>query len=338
MTKISVEICAEGITSALLAGQGGADRVELCENLGVGGVTPGAESIAVASERLSIPVHVLVRPRGGDFVYSDDELLAMKRDVQVAKALGASGVVLGCLTRDGRVDLERVAWLMEAARPLSVTFHKAFDDARDPCEALDDLVGLGIDRILTSGHASTAMEGLATLVELTRRAGARIAVMAGGSIALPQIGTLLAAGVREIHVGSAACLGGVVDSGLVRNIVEAASMTEIYHITSREAWERALRAGIYEPPTLATEGFIHASTAGQVVGSANRFYRGSTDLLLLRIDYDRVKAPIEWAESSHSLHPFPHIQGALNLDAVLEAIPFPPGETGEFSLPPGVLS
>ncbi len=335
MTKISVEICAEGIASALAAGQGGADRVELCENLAVGGVTPGAGSIAVASERLSIPVHVLIRPRGGDFVYSDDELLAMKRDVQAAKALGASGVVFGFLTREGRVDLERVAWLAEAARPMSVTFHKAFDATRDPFEALDDLIDLGIDRVLTSGHAPTAMEGLGTLAELTRRADGRIAVMAGGSITLAQVRPIIEAGVKEIHLGSAACSGGVVDAGLVRRIVEAASMTAIYHITSRDEWELALANGFYRPPSLATEGFIHASTAGQVAGSANRFFRGREDLILLRIDLDRVAAPIDWAASPHSVEPFPHILGDLNLDAVTEVIPFPPGKSGEFAGPPG---
>jgi copper homeostasis protein len=328
--KIPVEICAEGIASALAAGQGGADRVELCENLAVGGVTPGAGSIAVASERLSIPVHVLIRPREGDFAYSDDELLVMKRDIQTAKALGASGVVLGCLDFDGRVDLERVAWLMEAARPLSVTFHKAFDAAGDPFEALDDLIGLGVDRVLTSGGSSSAMEGLATLGELTRRAGGRIVVMAGGSIEFGQIRPILGAGVKEIHLGSAACSGRMIDSGLVRRIVEVATMTEIYHITKQAEWEIALDHGSYRPPSLATEGFIHASTAGQVVGSANRFFRGSEGLIVLRIDLDRVEAPIDWANSPHSVDPFPHIHGPLNLDAVIGTGPLNLGLDNQF--------
>jgi copper homeostasis protein len=301
----------------------------------VGGVTPGAGSIAVASERLSIPVQVLFRPRGGDFVYSDDELLTMKRDVQAAKALGTSGVVLGFLTRERKIDLERVAWLAGAARPMSVTFHKAFDATRDPFEALDDLIGLGVDRVLTSGHAPTAMEGLATLAELTRQAAGRIVVMAGGSITLAQIRPIIEAGVKEIHLGSAACSGGVVDAGLVRRIVEAASMTDIYHITSRDEWELALSNGFYRPPSLATEGFIHASTAGQVAGSANRFFRGREDLILLRIDLDRVSSPIDWATSPHSVEPFPHILGDLNLDAVTEVIPFPSGKSGEFARPLG---
>ena len=334
VTKVLVEICAEGITSALAAGQGGAARVELCENLAVGGVTPGPGAIAVASERLMIPVQVLIRPRGGDFLYSDDELLAMKRDVQAAKALGASGVVLGLLTSEGRVDRERAAWLIQAARPMSVTFHKAFDATRDPFEALDDLISLGVVRVLTSGHAPTAMEGLETLVELTRKATGRIAVMAGGSITLAQVRPIIEAGVGEIHLGSAACLGGMTNAGLVRRIVGSASMTEIYHITSRADWEHALAGGSYRAASLASEGFIHASTVGQVAGSANRFFRGREGLIVLRIDLARVRAPIDWATSPHSNEPFPHLVGPLNLDAVVEVVPLEADPAGLFAWPP----
>jgi copper homeostasis protein len=330
---VPVEICVEGIASALAAGQGGAARVEICENLAIGGVTPSAGAIEVAAERLSIPVHVLIRPRGGDFVYSDEELLAMKRDVQVAKALKASGVVLGLLSRDGRVDLERLAWLIQAARPMSVTFHKAFDASRDPFEALDDLIGLGVDRVLTSGQAPTAMAGLAMLAELTGRAAGRIAVMAGGSISLAQIRPIVAAGVKEIHLGSAACRGGVTDAGLVGRIVATASSSEIFHITSRAAWEQAIAEGSYHPETLASEGFIHASTFGQVAGSANRFFRGREGLVVLRIDVDRVNSPIDWVVSPHSDEPFPHIQGPLNLDAVVDVTGLEPSATGQFVWP-----
>jgi copper homeostasis protein len=321
--KAPVEICVEGLSSALAAG--GASRVELCENLAVGGVTPGAGAIAVACERLDIPVHVLIRPRGGDFVYSDDELLAMKRDVQAARGLGASGVVLGLLTGEGRVDLEKTAWLIEAARPLSITFHKAFDATRDPIEALEDLITLGVARVLTSGHAPTAMAGLATLVELTQRSDGRIGVMAGGSITLGQIRPIIEAGVREIHLGSAACAGGLTDAGLVRRIVETASMSTIYHITTRADWARAVEAGIYRPDSLAKEGFIHASTLGQVAGSANRFFKGQEGLILLKIELDRLTVSIDWAVSPHSVEPFPHLLGPLNLDSVVEVVPLVEG-------------
>jgi copper homeostasis protein len=333
--KISVEICAEGIMSALAASRGGADRVELCENLAVGGVTPSLGVVVAASVNFSIPVHVLIRPRGGDFVYNTAEFGVMDADIGYAKAAGASGVVLGLLTRNGRINRGRTAELIEAARPMSVTFHKAFDSTRDPFEALDNLIELGVDRVLTSGHAPTAMEGLATLVELTHRASGRISVMAGGSIQIEQIRPIVGAGVKEIHLGSAACSSGVVDAGLVRQIVEEASTTEIYHITSRADWEQAIAERSYRPASLRTEGFIHASTAGQLIGTANRFYQGRGTLMVLRIDLDRVKAPIEWVDSPHSVEPFPHIHGPLNIDAVIEAIPFAPGPSGEFSDPAG---
>jgi copper homeostasis protein len=219
---VAVEICVRGIASAMAAGEGGADRIELCEDPAVGGVTPGAGTIAVACRRLEIPVHVLIRPRGGDFVYSAAEFEVMRRDVEVAKGLGASGVVLGLLGRGGAVDRRRTARLVEAARPLSVTFHKAFDAARDPFEALEDLVGHGVDRVLTSGRAATAAAGLGLLADLVRRASGRIAVMAGGSVALADVPALIGAGLREIHVGSAACSGGRTDAAAVRRLVEAA--------------------------------------------------------------------------------------------------------------------
>jgi copper homeostasis protein len=329
--KVLVEICSEGIMSALAAAEGGADRVELCENLAVGGVTPGPGVVVVASAKLSIPVHALIRPRGGDFVYNSAEFEIMAADISYFKAAKSSGVVLGLLDRAGRVNREATAELIKEARPMSVTIHKAFDAARDPFEALDDLIELGVDRVLTSGHAPTAMEGLAMLAELTRRSAGRIAVMAGGSIRLDQIRRIVGAGVREIHLGSAACSGGVVDVGLVRRIVEEASMTQAYHITTRAEWELAIANGAYRPPSLAAERFIHASTAGQLVGTAHRFFRGRDGLVLLRIDLDRVTSPIDWADSPHSVDPFPHIVGELNLDAVTGLAPLSPGPDGEFT-------
>ena len=328
-----VEICAEGIASALAAGAGGADRVELCENLAIGGVTPGAGSIAVVAEKLSIPVHVLIRPRGGDFVYSTDELTAMKRDVQAAKGLGASGVVFGFLTLDGKVDMERVAWLMEAAYPLSTTFHKAFDATRDPSEALDHLISLGVSRVLTSGSAATAWEGRETLTGLVRQASGRIGILAGGRIELGQIRPMIEAGLSEIHLGSAAMLGGLTDPGLVGRIVATASMAEIYHITTRVDWDRAIALGRYEAESLATEGFIHSSTSRQVEGSANRFFSGCSEVLILRIATGLVEVPIERANSPHSPDPFPHVHGPINLDAVVEVVPIEPDGSGRFRWP-----
>ncbi len=336
--KVAVEVCVEGLANALAAGEGGADRVELCENLGIGGVTPGAGAVAVASERLAIPVHVLIRPRGGDFVYSDDELLAMKRDVQAAKGLGASGVVFGFLTVEGQVDLERTAWLAELTRPMSVTFHKAFDLANDRSEALEGLIGLGVDRVLTSGGAPTAKEGLAELAALTGRAAGRVVIMAGGSIARSQVRPIVGAGVREIHLGSAACSGGIVRPELVRELVEEASATTIYHIATRADWDRARAEGAYRADSLASEGFLHASTARQLPATWARFYRGREGLVLLTIDLDRVAVPVDWADSPHSDDPFPHLLGPLNFDAVTDEAPRVPREDGGFAWPRGEFS
>jgi copper homeostasis protein len=201
---VTIEICTGDLESALAAERGGADRVELCADLAVGGTTPSAGTIREACRRLPIPVHVLVRPRAGDFLPTDSELATMNHDIQLARNLGASGVVLGLLRPDGTIDRERTARLVALARPLCVTFHKAFDQARDLHEALDTLIALGVDRVLTSGGRPTAMEGIDGLRSLVHRAGGRITILAGGRIAKEMIETLLAqTGVREIHLGSA---------------------------------------------------------------------------------------------------------------------------------------
>jgi copper homeostasis protein len=204
-TPITIEICVGDVESAIAAEAGGADRVELCDNLAVGGTTPSIGTIAETCRWLSIPVHVLIRPRAGGFVYSERELAVMRRDIEAAKVLGAAGVVFGALDAASHVDRDRIAALVELARPLSVTFHRAIDQARDPLEAIDALMAMGIDRVLTSGARPTALEGLDTLRSLVERAAGRIAVMAGGRLAIDHLATVIgASGVREIHLGSAA--------------------------------------------------------------------------------------------------------------------------------------
>jgi copper homeostasis protein len=222
LMAVVVEICVQGIESALAAQAGGADRIELYEDLAVGGVTPGAGTIAVACRRLTIPVHVLIRPRGGDFAYTEAEFEVMRHDVQVARSLGAAGVVLGLLDPAGAIDRERTARLIEDARPLSITFHKAFDHAADSIEALGDLIGLGVERVLTSGGMAKAVDGLDRLVALNRRAAGRVTIMAGGRITEADIPTLTDAGLREIHVGSAACAEGRIDAERIGRIVTTA--------------------------------------------------------------------------------------------------------------------
>ena len=168
-------------------------------------MTPSAGLIAAVWDRIDIPLFVLVRPRAGDFLYTDDELDVMRRDIEQMKTLAVDGVALGVLTADGDVDVEHMRSLIELARPMSVTFHRAFDFARDQDTALEALLELGVDRVLTSGGASTATEGASRIAELVRRVGDRMIVMAGGSISPMNVGEVVAtSGVREVHVRGAA--------------------------------------------------------------------------------------------------------------------------------------
>ena len=200
---ILFEACVGSADAALAAQRGGADRVELCDNLLEGGTTPSAGTIRVARERLSIPVHVIVRPRGGDFCYSEIELEVMRCDIQTCKELGAQGVVLGLLREDGAIDVARTAELVALARPLAVTFHRAFDVCRDPFEGLEDLVRLGIERVLTSGQEPTVLEGVELISELVQRARGRIVVMPGAGFTERNIKRIVAqCGAREVHVAA----------------------------------------------------------------------------------------------------------------------------------------
>lgn len=198
-----LEICIDSVESALAAQAGGADRVELCSALFEGGLTPSAGLLKVTRERLRIQIAAMIRPRGGDFCYSDDEFAVMQSDLAMAKQLGADVAVFGLLSPDGSIDRERTARLIELARPLPVTFHRAFDMARDPFEAFDVLLELGVDRVLTSGQERSVIEGLELVTELVRRAGDRIIVMPGGGVTERNLARILKeTGAREIH-GSA---------------------------------------------------------------------------------------------------------------------------------------
>jgi copper homeostasis protein len=199
--RVLVEACVESVESAVAAAAGGADRVELCNDLVEGGTTPSAGSIRLARERLDIGVCVMIRPRGGDFLYSDLEFEIMRDDIAVAKRLGADGVVLGLLLTNGTIDRERTARLVEAADPLPVTFHRAFDVSRDPMESLESLIGLGVRRVLTSGQQASALESLDLIRRMVDTAGDRITILAGGGITSDNAARVVAAtGVREIHV------------------------------------------------------------------------------------------------------------------------------------------
>jgi copper homeostasis protein len=199
MTVPLIEVCVEGPDGAVAAAQGGADRVELCASLLEGGLTPSLGVLRATLVAVRIPVMAMVRPRGGDFLYSDLEFAAMLDDVAAFKAAGAAGVVFGCLTADGDVDTGRTRALVEAAKPLAVTFHRAFDMARDPSAALEALIGCGVDRVLTSGQRPTALAGLDLLRRLAARAAGRIVVMGCGALSADTIATVRDAGLPELH-------------------------------------------------------------------------------------------------------------------------------------------
>ena len=221
MTRL-IEICVESAAGARSAGLGGADRVELCHDRAVGGVTPSTEAIAAARRALEVPLHVLIRPRAGGFFFQKGEIARMVEEIATARTQGASGVVIGALGPSGAVDREATARLVERARPLSVTFHKAFDAARDPFEALEVLIDLGIDRVLTSGQAEAARDGLSTLARLVQSASGRIAILAGGGVTLDDLPGLAASGVGEIHAASCVLdADGRTDPERVRSLVNA---------------------------------------------------------------------------------------------------------------------
>lgn len=179
MSKYTIEVCANSAESALQAQKGGAKRVELCAGIPEGGTTPSYGEISMARKRLEIALNVIIRPRGGDFLYSSDELEIMSRDIRMARELKADGVVFGCLTKDGEVDKEACKELIFAAGHMSLTFHRAFDVCKDPKKALEDIIELGFNRILTSGCEASAPQGKALLKELVELSAGRIIIMPG---------------------------------------------------------------------------------------------------------------------------------------------------------------
>jgi copper homeostasis protein len=200
--EIIVEVCVDSLESAIAAERGGAERVELCASLVEGGVTPSAGLIATTRQKISIGLHIMIRPRAGDFCYTADEFEVMRRDVLMAKQLGANGVVFGILDQDANVDIERTRLLVELAKPLNTTYHRAFDMSADLLLAMEHVAETGADRILTSGGASSAVTGTAMLRNLFKAADGRMIIMACGGIDHQNVrGVLEKTSVREIHVG-----------------------------------------------------------------------------------------------------------------------------------------
>ena len=199
--KYRFEVCANSIESSLAAQAGGADRVELCAGIPEGGTTPSYGDITLARELLQrTRLHVIIRPRGGDFLYTPLEQRIMLKDIEMARQAGADGVVFGCLTPYGEVDLPLTEQLMKASQGMSVTFHRAFDMCRNPFQAMETLIGLGCDRILTSGQQATAEIGIPLLKELQRAAEGRITLLAGCGVNETNIAHIAqATGIREFH-------------------------------------------------------------------------------------------------------------------------------------------
>lgn len=198
-----LEICIDSIASARAAAAGGADRVELCAGLPEGGTTPSAGMIRGVRAVFPGRLMVIIRPRGYDFLYSEEEVEVMMHDIAVAREFGADGVVIGCLTAEGRVDMDRCRRLMEAAGPLDITFHRAFDMTRDLSEALEDIIRLGVRRVLSSGGMPDTPAGAARLAALVRQAAGRIAIMPGGGVTELNLGGIVRkTGVREIHLSA----------------------------------------------------------------------------------------------------------------------------------------
>ena len=195
-----VEICANSVASCVEAQKGGAYRVELCAGIPEGGTTPSYGEIVVARKLLNIKLNVIIRPRGGDFLYSDVEHQTMLHDIEIAKKLGVDGVVFGCLTTDGEVDMERNKELVEAAKGINITFHRAFDMCKDPLKSLELIISLGFDTLLTSGQQPTAIEGVSLLKQLVDVANNRIVIMPGSGVNEDNIAVIAEqTGAKEFH-------------------------------------------------------------------------------------------------------------------------------------------
>ncbi|MGE5561638.1 MAG: copper homeostasis protein CutC [Chloroflexota bacterium] len=247
---LKLEVCVDSVESALAAEAGGADRIELgADLLRTGGITPSLGLLAAVLEAVTLPVHVLIRPRGGDFCYTDTEFAIMKRDLETVRSLGAAGVVTGILRPDGGIDRTRMAELVSIARPLSVTFHRAFDLAADPLRALEDVIALGCDRLLTSGQERTASEGRDLLAKLVVQAAGRIVIMPGAGVSEENIAELArTVGAREYHSSAKVAVASPMTHRNERVAMSAPAVSEHTVIRTSAERVRALRTALDGAP------------------------------------------------------------------------------------------
>ncbi|WP_339631692.1 copper homeostasis protein CutC [Bizionia echini] len=223
---IQLEICANSYQSAINAAKAKAHRIELCSELTVGGMTPSYGLIKQVIKTCTIPVFVLIRPRSGNFAYTNAEFEIMKKDIEICKSLGVQGIVSGVLNDDNTIDLKRSKELINLSKPLSFTFHRAFDCVPNPFKALEELLELGVHRILTSGMEPTAEEGLDMLIKLNKKAAGRIAILAGSGINPMNAGKFIAAGLTEIHASASKVISTDNNHAYFGNIPQTVSCPE----------------------------------------------------------------------------------------------------------------
>ena len=224
-----VEICCNSILSARNAKMGGAYRIELCQALGEGGTTPSAATIEYCVNELNLHTRVLIRPRGGNFVYDNDEMAVILRDIKLAKRFGANAVVVGFLTPEGDIDIEKTRVAVEAAEDMGVTFHRAFDECRNPEEALEQIIDCGCQKLLTSGCKPTAWEGTAMITQLVSQSARRIDIIAASGIVSTNAAEIITlTGVDEIHGSFKKTIDGmsVTDTKQVKQLFENLNLTK----------------------------------------------------------------------------------------------------------------
>ena len=235
-----IEVCAYSVDDCRAAQRAGANRIELCTARAEGGLTPSIGLIRQARAATSLPLFVMIRPRGGDFVYSDSELDVMEADIAAARLAGADGVVLGTLLPDGRVDRETTRRLINSTTPLPVTFHRAFDLTADPYEALDSLIELGIATVLTSGQQARAIEALPLLESLAKQAAGHIAIMAGSGVNGQNAAQLAKTGVSALHLSGSVATEGPMQYRRANVPMASRASGEYERIQSSEAAIRAV--------------------------------------------------------------------------------------------------